>query len=128
MEYLGSHFGPRRSCSWSVVVSVDVAVADIVAVDVVVAVDAAFAVCRSCSSSVVDVGDVGAADDFLVVDDEIDDVDAVVGVDVAVVAVGVVVVAVAVVVAVPFADDASVADDVLCRLLFPEDDVSVAWH
>lgn len=87
---MGSHYGPRRSCSWSVVVSVDVAVADIVAVD------AAFAVCRSCSSSVVDVGDVGVADDFFIVDGEIVDVDAVVGVGVAVVAVGVVVVAVAV--------------------------------
>ena len=47
---MGSHFGPRRSCSWSVVVSVDVADADTavsdefdVAVDVVVAVVAAFA-------------------------------------------------------------------------------------
>lgn len=103
---MGCHFGPRRSCSWSLVVSVDVAVADIV--DFAVA-----------------VGDVGVADEFLVV---VDEIDAVVGVGVAVVAVGVVVVVVAVVVAVAFADDASVADDVLCRLLFPEDDVSVAWR
>lgn len=128
MKCLGSHFGPRRSCSWSVVVSVDVAVADTVAVDVDVAVVAAFAACRSCRCSVAAVDDVGVADDFLVDDGGIDDVDAVVGVGVAVVAAGVVVVVVAVVVAAAFADDASVADDVLCRLLFPEDDVSVAWR
>lgn len=83
--------------------------------------------CQSCSWSVVAVGDVDVAADCLVVDDDFD-VDAVVGVGVVVVAAGVDVVAVAVVVAAAYADDASVADDVLCRLLFPVDDVSVAWR